>query len=53
MKKIAINGLGRIGQVVTREDINTPFAQAAGAEMNGIIDISTEQLVSSGIIGNP
>jgi len=37
----------------TREDINRAFEQAADGEMNNIIQYSTEQLVSSDIVGNP
>lgn len=36
-----------------REDINLAFEQAAAGEMSNIIQYSTEQLVSSDIIGNP
>ncbi|NQW30649.1 MAG: type I glyceraldehyde-3-phosphate dehydrogenase [Ignavibacteria bacterium] len=40
-------------RTVTKQEINDAFIAAAGGAMNGILEYSTDPLVSSDIIGNP
>ncbi len=43
----------QVSQSVTAEDVNAAFKEAAAGELNGILDYTEEELVSSDYIGNP
>jgi glyceraldehyde-3-phosphate dehydrogenase type I len=47
-----IDFVAEVKKPVTKEKVNSVFAKAAKSEMKGIIEYSTEDLVSSDIIGN-
>ncbi len=42
-----------LNKKTTVEEVNTAFIQAAKGKMRGIIEASTEELVSTDIVGNP
>ena len=42
-----------LSKAATKEEINAAFASAAGGALNGILEYSTDPLVSSDIVGNP
>jgi len=41
-----------LNKAVTAEEVNKAYADAAAEEMNGILDITMEEVVSSDILGN-
>jgi len=45
--------VANLGKDATVEEINDAFAKASEGELKGILEYSTEELVSSDILGNP
>ncbi len=45
--------VAHLGRQVTAEEVNTALKNAAEKELSGILEYSTEELVSADIVGNP